>query len=727
MKFLLQNKNKKKNILSIYSNLSLILIVVIIFPYSLNSTLEEVHEAIKEVAYSFYMRGKNIQYSDIRNSAFHPEDATQQSTQFLVCWTLAQAVYTELLNITVPCGDFRNFQYSVNHLGSPEVIAYTKKNLSENAWYFYTPGTKDNITKVINPTLHKNIIPILQIGDIISYTGHTFIIYDIERDSDGNATDAIIMETSASDYIESKLCKRRELPGGVWGDTINFLFYDMHSNKNFKTGIEQGTLTIGKISHISVMWDIYYLPEYRMNEYCILRFIQRDSKGNAILKYKNFYENDKSKPNDFKFNDLIELPKRNLDRIKFHHIYIEKTLNKCNGGFVDIGEILIYKIVIKNNGEKDYVYDVIVIENLSKYVTYEAHYETKKNLEFSYDIKKKKIIWNIGKLKSGEEVVVYYYVKVTSGKYGDIVENLGFVGNIRSSKVVNTIGRNLNNKKKELIEKKFQELKKEKKYNGKKLINEIYKQSFNTDMKFDEFDIKNLVINQRALVPQQPIAVNKNHTFYGAILNNYWNALWILKSALIEGGEEVDLFRFLGFLGQNKFIYSGNFRTGDILIYLNNIDKTYDLDENQKLIKHDVTYESGEYSYIYIEGKGFMGINKGNDPNNIKDERNEFNSKYYKDNKLSLFYQTTPSNLSDEFLEMANFQTLFVKDYFVILRPSVIFDFKYKNYNWIIILDFTILIIIILIIAITLILLKKRRNNPKNNKNENLLTKGLNQ
>ena len=174
MKYLLQNKNNSKNILSICS--ILILLFLIIPPYALNSTLEEVHEAIKEVAYSFYMRGRYIQYSDPRNSAFHPEDATEQSHQFLVCWTLVQAVYTELINITVPLGDFRNFRYAVNNLGSPEVIAYTKKNLSENAWYFYNPESKDNITKVIDPTLKKNIIPILQIGDIISFTGHTFLI-----------------------------------------------------------------------------------------------------------------------------------------------------------------------------------------------------------------------------------------------------------------------------------------------------------------------------------------------------------------------------------------------------------------------------------------------------------------------------------------------------------------------------------------------------------------------
>ena len=57
---------------------------------------------------------------------------------------------------------------------------------------------------------------------------------------------------------------------------------------------------------------------------------------------------------------------------------------------------------------------------------------------------------------------------MTSGKYGDIVENLGFVGNIRSSKVVNTIGRNLNKKKKRINRKKISRIKKGKEIQWKK-------------------------------------------------------------------------------------------------------------------------------------------------------------------------------------------------------------------------------------------------------------------
>ena len=91
MNFLLNNKNNKKNILSINSFIIFILISIINFPYILNSTLEEVHEAIKEVAYIFYMRGKYVQYSDSKLNVFHLEDTIQQKINFIVCTTLIQS------------------------------------------------------------------------------------------------------------------------------------------------------------------------------------------------------------------------------------------------------------------------------------------------------------------------------------------------------------------------------------------------------------------------------------------------------------------------------------------------------------------------------------------------------------------------------------------------------------------------------------------------------------
>ena len=146
---------------------------------------------------------------------------------------------------------------------------------------------------------------------------------------------------------------------------------------------------------------------------------------------------------------MINLSKKNIDRTnKYSHLYIEKIVNKFNEGIVEIDVILDYKIIIKNKSNKDYKYDLIVTEKLSQYVAYESHYESKKIVSFNYEINNNTLIWNIGKLIKGEEVIISYSVKITSGNFGDIIENIGFVGNIPSSTVKNKIGINLDNKKK---------------------------------------------------------------------------------------------------------------------------------------------------------------------------------------------------------------------------------------------------------------------------------------
>ena len=68
------------------------------------------------------------------------------------------------------------------------------------------------------------------------------------------------------------------------------------------------------------------VPRYRKNKYAILRIIQENDKGQAILKYiDTYFTYYKSRYLD---NDLIELENKILDRIKFKHLYIEKIVDK---------------------------------------------------------------------------------------------------------------------------------------------------------------------------------------------------------------------------------------------------------------------------------------------------------------------------------------------------------------------------------------------------------------
>jgi len=159
-----------------------------------------------------------------------------------------------------------------------------------------------------------------------------------------------------------------------------------------------------------------------------------------------------------------------------------------------------------------YQYNLIVYENLPQYVTFLEHYENNIIISFNQEEKYWRLKWDLGKLKKGQEFIINYLVKITSGKPGDIIESTGLAGNIPSSIVRNTIGVNLDNNKMDLIKKNYEELKK--KYNGKKLINEIYKEALNYDMKFDEFDITNLINNTKLSSKiYQSIFLNQKNPF----------------------------------------------------------------------------------------------------------------------------------------------------------------------------------------------------------------------
>ena len=89
------------------------------------STIEEVHKAFQEIAYSYYMRGKTIQYNHDKQDFFTPEEATPQNVNFLVCSAFVNSVYKELLNITVPKFTSSLLSHSKKNEASPEVVAYS--------------------------------------------------------------------------------------------------------------------------------------------------------------------------------------------------------------------------------------------------------------------------------------------------------------------------------------------------------------------------------------------------------------------------------------------------------------------------------------------------------------------------------------------------------------------------------------------------------------------------
>ena len=245
-------KTFKNSINNFSFSLNTILFFGLITSYVSNSTLEEVQTSLKEISYSYYMRGKYIQYNQAKAAWFSPEEATEQNNNFLVCSAFTTNVYRELLNITIPTSTGHLLEYSRNNIGNPEVIAYSyinENNIPEMK--IYSPN-KEKKYEVVNPSI-KNIIDLIQIGDILTYSGHTKLIYDIEKDNNGKIIDGIILQSSGTISIVKTKIGKETLT--INGNSIPFnqyiLCFNNKLNSGFEEGLEEGTVGLTRLSTFS--------------------------------------------------------------------------------------------------------------------------------------------------------------------------------------------------------------------------------------------------------------------------------------------------------------------------------------------------------------------------------------------------------------------------------------------------------------------------------------------
>ena len=635
------------------------------------STIQEVRKAFQETAYSYYMKSKWIQYNHYKAKFFSPEEVTSQNVNFLVCSAFVSNVYKELLNITVPEDTAKLLSYAKNKTGSPEVVAYSPANQQgDRKMYFYS-----NRSNVTNPSMDY-IFSQLESGDILTYTGHTFLIYNTVTNWTTNTkTDAIFIEVSSGthSYVNSKIDKKGITSN--YGGNSHVLYLNTVNDSN----IELGAVYIDYLSKNKI-WNEINLNQ---KEYSILRFIHEGDNSEAILKYNATSD----KLNQMEYNSTIDLNDKNLDRKNFSHLYIEKTVDKFNGNVVEIGETLVYKIIVKNKALKlNYKSDLFIVENLSENVEFQRNYTSNTIKSFEYNSIDRKLTWNIGQLNKGDEVIIEYSVVVTNGSYNSIIISTGTVGNISSSTIKNVIGNNLGTYKQNAIKMAYENLK-NKGISGKELINRIYNDTLGVELNLTKFSITDLIIKtSNYSLTSNTISLNTSHRFYNIVLNNYWSSLsmrsYYYNGILVKLYDLKDFREYTDEKRRQDFIYPETFKTGDILIYTNYNDTIYEIDKKTNVVKKttSITYEDGEYAYIYIDGKGFVGVNYENENRT----RNEFTPKYYYDNNLPLFqndstgYGRTFNNgtYNDE---IGNLQTLFGKDYYVILRPSLKIKYSFKQ------------------------------------------------
>ena len=450
------------------------------------SSYEDVIDAIQEISYSYYMRGNKLQYNSNKRSTLEglaPEDATSQNREYLVCTGFTHDVYEQLLGIDLPIDTPGFITYTKNNIatstteanGRPEVIAYGTKNGSTPQITFCSGGKVLTGQPIENPDLVKNIIPRLRVGDILTFTGHSVMVYDLIKDENGKNTEAIIMQSihGTSDLnINTKLQKTLKIntTSKIGADT-GLLFHCSRLNSDSelvqKYGItnSEGTLNLQKLSENAV-WSNISTKIQSGTEFSIVRVLdkKKDSNGTelgAVLNYKDSYNNkDYQDTYIYSSSDSessIKLSASAKDRVKYSNLYIEKTVDKYDDNVVKPSSYLTYKIVVKNSSSSKYTNDLVVTENLSNLVTYTSgNYTVSDTIgTVTEDIPNKKIKWNLGKLDSGKEITIRYTVQINANTYGQTVESTGTVGNIPSGTVKNKIGNVLTSAQKTEIQNKY--------------------------------------------------------------------------------------------------------------------------------------------------------------------------------------------------------------------------------------------------------------------------------
>ena len=314
-------------------------------PQIKNITLEEVRMATKEVMYSYYMRGRNAQFG-YRTYFSSPEDITEQNLNFFVCTSFPVSVYMELLNVTFSGSQGYIFSYANKYIGKkPEVIAFSNIVNDKIEMKVYAPQESKGYRTITDPPFEE-LLKLVEPGDILIQTGHYLTIYDVIKDKNGIRVDAIVMEglsLSGRTYIRTKV-SRAENTNPIGNEYKRHLYGEfLHGNFDSDLGIQETLFRAINFSKYLYWANMTTLLNFREANYAIFRIVQSDSNGQAIFRYNDTFYNFFYKSN-FTDGDRIKLSESNLARIKYKHLYIEKTVNEHNGGIVEIGDLLVYKL-----------------------------------------------------------------------------------------------------------------------------------------------------------------------------------------------------------------------------------------------------------------------------------------------------------------------------------------------------------------------------------------------
>ena len=641
-----QNPSKQSHLL--ISLLLVIGILISVSAFCLNALalpaggLTDEQRAIQEVAMAYYRDGMNIQYESSRRSTWlSPEQITSQNTSYTVCSGFTQSVYYEALGMYLPTATNQLVKYGSLYYGEPDhpdIVFYTDDIQERTS----TPEARADIL--------RELMDFLQVGDVVVYyrnnhSGHALLIYDFVYDDAGNRVNAIVLNSRANfDKSTNKISK-----GLSWND----------EPVNEQTGVDEGTI---KCTTLDMLLENMGSPNVPAQHMTVLRPLALGDGTYNKMKGSGGYWEDANCTSEVAEYAITESAQQ---RLKYPGIEIEKTVDAFTGNTVEPGGVMTYRIDVTNTGPEAYG-SLTVTENIP----------TDSVVLLGRD-QTDELSWTIESLGPGQTETITYSVRVRLDNrlLGKEVISTGTVAGIPSCEIHNPIAYSLTPEQEALLKLAYNRLKGI--YSGAELIDQVYSEGIGEKLNlsdlvlgaqyssesdsneirtinekcvpyFSQTDV-NALINTYYGYTCRKLELNTRNPFSKLILNHYYSAVatpYEYDSETETGQIQQDgvirpyFWEYHSSTSPEESmhtdramrVYPETLQTGDILLYANTND--------------EVTGESGTYAFIYLDD-AFYGVNKNPDGT--------------EKNVIAAVNGKGADNL----------QTLFAKDYYVILRPSI--------------------------------------------------------
>ena len=669
-------------------------------------TFDQAKILLKEVMKNYYYKNPYLQYSYAKmysygsNRYYSPEEITSQDIQYATCSGWVYNVYfqtfgmktsgtTASYNDSMPAyADsmmssaekyYNDYHNNPSKLNDGTFLLYYE-NSSENIKYVYDNGVTDDVLD--DNATFKEFVKLLQPGDILLY-GHAVIVYDvIDRDNDGEIDDALLLNINGKAHVRNNFSDENYLYYEFFAHREGDREENYHYENNDYLNVEhEGALKWRYMNAVPTKTTFMHGNNYK--------YLSCNKKQCAIIR--PFYNNNGSAI--FNYDILPSYYHKSELRSRYPSIKIEKTVDVGDNNSVNREDILTYTISIddienENNIWKRFKIVENIDTNLVELVDGSCNCQYSSTCSVKCD--GKQISWTVGNPRfslgtstsnvNRKNAKLTYQVKVkNNATIHDTITSTGnfygYVNNSDDTVVDDTVSITTGTVENKIVSKASKTQKnysscwnenKDNGHNGLSLIEDIYSCTRGEGYInfFNDFDFNTIFYKEplatRATANAMYFKDNDVALKYKSMnLNNYWNGtIKKTSSTILPRFADINSFRA-------KTIKSSDFKEGDILIY--------------SIVSSNYTNESGLYAFIYIDNK-FVGVNGIGDT-----KRNEFTSSYYgndEDNIVNNLYGAykrlsnveegyTAEEISD-FLEFANYQTLFDKDYYIILRPEIV-------------------------------------------------------